>query len=60
MPTINQIGRFGRKSDKGKSKSAALKGYPQVVVFVHVFLLKHQKSQTQRFEKLLVLSFNRY
>lgn len=30
MPTINQIARFGRQSDKGKSKSAALKGSPQV------------------------------
>lgn len=30
MPTINQIARFGRQSDKSKSKSAALKGSPQV------------------------------
>lgn len=29
MPTINQLCRFGRKSTKLKSKSAALKGQPQ-------------------------------
>ena len=29
MPTINQLCRFGRKSSKLKSKSAALKGAPQ-------------------------------
>src|SRR3990167_6072781 len=30
MPTINQLCRFGRKRIKNKSKSAALKGSPQV------------------------------
>lgn len=30
MPTINQLVRYGRKKVKDKSKSAALKGCPQV------------------------------
>ncbi len=29
MPTINQLSRFGRQREKGKSKSPALKGSPQ-------------------------------
>lgn len=29
MPTINQLSRFGRRRESGKSKSPALKGSPQ-------------------------------
>ena len=47
MPTINQLVRFGRKKGETKSKSAALKGSPQLRgVCTRVFTVTPKKPNS--------------
>ena len=53
MPTIQQLVRFERVTNKKKTKSPALKMCPQRRGVVHEFIQLHRKNQIQLYVKWL-------